>query len=164
MTVTNSIYTHSASWKIRACPFGTEYLNLMLSKRDQDIPSCVRLPTDTEDKQQGKASIKPMDSHKRGVRSHAFIKTSCSAVSLLFLLFCSVCVLCSPAVWIVSDKRAYATETDIQFVAVTAEPDPLYFHWKFGDGPEIKTTSRIYKKRYRLPDKYFSYHKLSFQL
>uniref|UniRef100_A0A8C1U2C3 Uncharacterized protein n=1 Tax=Cyprinus carpio TaxID=7962 RepID=A0A8C1U2C3_CYPCA len=67
----------------------------------------------------------------------------------------SVCVLCFSAVWIFSDKRAYASETDIQFVAVTEEPDPLYFHWKFGDGPEIKTTSRIYKKRYLLPDKYF---------
>ncbi|XP_042607838.1 polycystic kidney disease 1 like 1 [Cyprinus carpio] len=123
VTMMNSIYTHFASWKIRACPFGTEYLNLMLSKRDQDIPSCAPLPTDAEDKQQGKASTRSIDSHKR-------------------------------AVWIFSDKRAYASETDIQFVAVTEEPDPLYFHWKFGDGPEIKTTSRIYKKRYLLPDKY----------
>uniref|UniRef100_A0A673G3S9 Polycystic kidney disease 1 like 1 n=1 Tax=Sinocyclocheilus rhinocerous TaxID=307959 RepID=A0A673G3S9_9TELE len=80
---------------------------------------------------------------------------SCTNLSSLFILFHSVCVLCFPAVWIFSDKRAYASETDIQFVAVTEEPDPLYFHWKFGDGPEIKTTSRIYKKRYRLPDKYF---------
>ncbi|XP_059380022.1 polycystin-1-like protein 1 [Carassius carassius] len=123
VTMTNSIYTHSASWKIRACPFGTEYLNLMLPKRDQDIPSCAPLPTDAEDKQQGKASTESIDSHKQ-------------------------------AVWIFSDKRAYASETDIQFVAVTEEPDPLDLHWKFGDGAEIKTTSRIYKKRYRLPDIY----------
>ncbi|XP_073686658.1 polycystin-1-like protein 1 [Garra rufa] len=123
VSVTNSIYTHSASWKIKACPSGTEYLNLMLSKRDQDIPSCAPLPTDAEDKQQDKASTKSTESHKR-------------------------------AVWIFSDKRAYATETDIKFVAVTEGPDPLYFHWQFGDGPEIKTSSRIYKKRYRLPDKY----------
>lgn len=78
-------------------------------------------------------------------------------LSSLFILFCSVCVLCFPAVWIFSDKRAYATETDIKCVAVTEQPDPVYFHWKFGDGPEIKTTSRIYKKRYRLPDKYFMF-------
>lgn len=64
-------------------------------------------------------------------------------------------MLCFPAVWIFSDKRAYATETDIKCVAVTEQPDPVYFHWKFGDGPEKTTTSRIYKKRYRLPDKYF---------
>ncbi|XP_050953668.1 polycystic kidney disease 1 like 1 isoform X2 [Labeo rohita] len=123
VTVMNSIYTYSASWKIRACPSGTEYLNLMLSKRDQDIPSCAPLPTDAEDKQQDKALTKSTDSHKQDV-------------------------------WIFSDTRAYATETDIKFVAVTEGPDPLYFYWQFGDGPEIKTTSRIYKKRYRLPDKY----------
>ncbi|XP_043083010.1 polycystic kidney disease 1 like 1 [Puntigrus tetrazona] len=123
VTLTNSIYTHSASWKIRACPFGTDHFNLMLSKRDQDIPSCAPLPIEAEDRRQGKASTKPMHGHKR-------------------------------AIWIFSDKWAYATETDITFVAVTEEPDPLYFHWTFGDGPEIKTTSKIYKKRYRLPDKY----------
>ncbi|KAL0156845.1 hypothetical protein M9458_048091, partial [Cirrhinus mrigala] len=61
------IYTHSASWKIRACPSGTENLNLMLSKRDQDIPSCAPLPKDAEDKQQDKALTKFTDSHKRGV-------------------------------------------------------------------------------------------------
>ncbi|XP_056110015.1 polycystic kidney disease 1 like 1 [Rhinichthys klamathensis goyatoka] len=123
VTMTNSIYTHSTSWQIRACPSGTEYLNLMLSKRGRDIPSFAPLPTDTEDKQQDKASTKPTDSHKR-------------------------------AVWIFSDKRAYATQTDIKFVAVTEVPNPLYFHWRFEDGPEIKTTSRIFKKRYRLPNKY----------
>ncbi|XP_051737577.1 polycystic kidney disease 1 like 1 isoform X2 [Ctenopharyngodon idella] len=123
VTMTNSIYTHSTSWQIRACPSGTEYLNLMLSKRDRDIPSCALLPIDTEDEQQDKASTKSTDSHKR-------------------------------AVWIFSDKRAYATQTDITFVAVTEAPDPLCFHWRFGDGSEIKTTSRFFKKRYRLPDKY----------
>lgn len=61
--------------------------------------------------------------------------------------------MCFPAVWIFSDKRAYATQTDITFVAVTEAPDPLCFHWRFGDGSEIKTTSRFFKKRYRLPDK-----------
>ncbi|CAM4664475.1 unnamed protein product [Leuciscus chuanchicus] len=66
VTITNSIYTHSTSWQIRACPSGTEYLNLMLSERGRDIPSCAPLPTDTEDKQQDKASTKPTDSHKRG--------------------------------------------------------------------------------------------------
>ncbi|CAM4580592.1 unnamed protein product [Leuciscus chuanchicus] len=65
VTITNSIYTHSTSWQIRACPSGTEYLNLMLSERGRDIPSCAPLPTDTEDKQQDKASTKPTDSHKR---------------------------------------------------------------------------------------------------
>ncbi|XP_067290401.1 polycystin-1-like protein 1 [Pseudorasbora parva] len=123
VTLMNSIYTHFTSWQIRACPSGTDYLNLMLSKINQDIPSCALLPTDTEDKQQDKASTKSTDSHKR-------------------------------AVWIFSDKRAYATQTDIKFVAVTEAPDPLNFYWRFGDGPEIKTTSRIFKKRYRLPDKY----------
>ncbi|XP_077100644.1 polycystin-1-like protein 1 isoform X2 [Siphateles boraxobius] len=123
VTISNSICTHSTSWQIRACPSGTEYLNLMLSKRGQDILSCAPLPTDTEDKQQDKASTKPTDSHKR-------------------------------AIWIFSDKRAYATQTDITFVAVTEVPNPLYFHWGFEDGPEIKTTSRIVKKRYRLPNKY----------
>ncbi|XP_056306085.1 polycystic kidney disease 1 like 1 [Danio aesculapii] len=58
------------------------------------------------------------------------------------------------AVWICSDKQAYATQTDIKFMAVAEGLDPLYFFWRFGDGPEIKTTSRIFKKRYRLPDKY----------
>ncbi|XP_039523028.1 polycystic kidney disease 1 like 1 [Pimephales promelas] len=119
VTMTNSIYTHSTSWQIRACPSGTKYLNLMLSKRGRDIPSCAPLPTDTEDKQQDKASTKP-----------------------------------KPAVWIFSEKRAYATQTDIKFVAVTEVLNPLYFHWRFENGPEIKTTSRIFKKRYRLPNKY----------
>lgn len=69
VTMTNSIYTHSTSWQIRACPSGTEYLNLMLFKKDRDIPSCAPLPIDTEDEQQDKASAKSTDSHKQGVRS-----------------------------------------------------------------------------------------------
>jgi len=67
------------------------------------------------------------------------------------------CVMFFPAVWIFSEKRAYATQTDIKFVAVTEVLNPLYFHWRFEDGPEIKTTSRIFKKRYRLPNKCFCF-------
>ncbi|XP_051538185.1 polycystic kidney disease 1 like 1 [Myxocyprinus asiaticus] len=123
VNVINSIYTQSTIWWIRACPSGAEYLNLMLSKRDQDIPSCAPLSTEIEDRQQEKASTKFIHNHKRGV-------------------------------WIYSDKQAYATEADVTFVAVTELPDPLYFHWRFGDGPEIQTTSRTFTKRYHVPDKY----------
>ncbi|XP_073796725.1 polycystin-1-like protein 1 isoform X2 [Danio rerio] len=123
VTLINSIYSHSTNWQIRACSSETEYLNLMLSKKDQDVPFCAPLPTHTVGKQQDKASVTPIDKYKR-------------------------------AVWIYSDKQAYATQTDIKFMAVAEGLDPLYFFWRFGDGPEIKTTSRIFKKRYRLPDKY----------
>lgn len=85
-----------------------------------------------------------------------FIKKSYSVIQTYqhyFIFFCFECVMFFPAVWIFSDKRAYATQTDIKFVAVTEAPNPLYFHWRFEDGPEIKTTSRIFKKRYRLPNK-----------
>ncbi|XDV38131.1 hypothetical protein PO909_007601 [Leuciscus waleckii] len=88
VTITNSIYTHSTSWQIRACPSGTEYLNLMLSERGRDIPSCAPLPTDTEDKQQDKASTKPTDSHKRGVRSiHKEKLLRYTNLSTLFYIF-----------------------------------------------------------------------------
>lgn len=88
VTMTNSIYTHSTSWQIRACPSGTEYLNLMLSERGRDIPSCAPLPTDTEDKQQDKASTKPTDSHERGVRSiHKEKLLRYTNLSTLFYIF-----------------------------------------------------------------------------
>lgn len=94
----NSIYTHSTSWQIRACPSGTEYLNLMLSKRGRDIPSCP------EDKQQDKASTKPTDSHRRGVRSiHKENLLRCTNLSTLFYTFllwmCNVFSSCLDVFW-----------------------------------------------------------------
>lgn len=68
MTLTNSVYAHSTNWQIRACSSESEYLILMLSKKDQDVPFCAPLPTHTVGKQQDKASMKSIDSYKRGVR------------------------------------------------------------------------------------------------
>ncbi|KAI7792791.1 putative polycystic kidney disease protein 1-like 1 [Triplophysa rosa] len=121
MTVINHMHTHSTSWKVTACPSGPEYLNLMLSKTDQDI--CASLPIETEDRQQKETFAESTHNHKQ-------------------------------AVWIHTDKQAYATQDDITLVAVTEGPEPLYFHWLFGDGAEIKTTSRAFTKRYQLPDKF----------
>nr|XP_055037858.1 LOW QUALITY PROTEIN: polycystic kidney disease 1 like 1 [Misgurnus anguillicaudatus] len=124
VTITDKIYTYSTKWKITAFPSGTEYLNLKLSKTDQDIPTDAALLTEADDRQEEETSTEFTHSHKQ-------------------------------AVWIHADKQAYATEADVTFVAITEEePEPLYFLWDFGDGPEIKTTSRTFTKRYRLPDKY----------
>lgn len=65
MTVTNGIYTHSTSWRIRACPSGPGDLYLMLSKTDQDIRTS--LPTKTEDRQQDETFTDTTHKHKQGV-------------------------------------------------------------------------------------------------
>uniref|UniRef100_A0A667XXN0 Polycystic kidney disease 1b n=1 Tax=Myripristis murdjan TaxID=586833 RepID=A0A667XXN0_9TELE len=45
-------------------------------------------------------------------------------------------------------KQAYPTNTDITFLAVTDEADPLEFLWDFGDSRPVRTTSRTIIKRY----------------
>ncbi|KAG9283274.1 polycystic kidney disease 1 like 1, partial [Astyanax mexicanus] len=61
---------------------------------------------------------------------------------------------CSSAVQIYTEKQAYATGTDVTFLAVTEENDPLEFHWNFGDSNYIATTSRTFIKNFLLPDRY----------
>jgi len=59
----------------------------MLSKRGRDIPSCAPLPTDTEDKQQDKASTKP----KPGVCVRSIHKEKllrCKPKTLSYVFFC----------------------------------------------------------------------------
>uniref|UniRef100_A0A4W4GFV4 Polycystic kidney disease 1b n=1 Tax=Electrophorus electricus TaxID=8005 RepID=A0A4W4GFV4_ELEEL len=62
--------------------------------------------------------------------------------------------MCFSAVRVYTEKQAYATGVNISFVAVTAEPDPLEFHWQFGDSVTVVTTSRRFIKSYALPDRY----------
>ncbi|KAK3541608.1 hypothetical protein QTP86_033078 [Hemibagrus guttatus] len=59
-----------------------------------------------------------------------------------------------PAVWIYTEKQAYATREDIKFLAMTEEPDPLEFHWYFGDQTAVRTPSRTFVKKYLHPDRY----------
>ncbi|KAL7835535.1 hypothetical protein SRHO_G00278820 [Serrasalmus rhombeus] len=58
------------------------------------------------------------------------------------------------AVQIYTEKRAYATGTDVMFLAVTEEADPLEFHWQFGDSVTFTTRSRTFIKRFFLPQRY----------
>nr|XP_046146915.1 polycystic kidney disease 1 like 1 [Oncorhynchus gorbuscha] len=53
-----------------------------------------------------------------------------------------------------TEKQAYATNTDITFLARTEEPDPVEFLWHFGDSRPLRTTSRSLKKTYHTPDRY----------
>lgn len=48
----------------------------------------------------------------------------------------------------------YATGTDVTFMAVTEEANPLEFHWQFGDSVTVRTASRTCIKRFLLPDRY----------
>uniref|UniRef100_H3AK63 Polycystin-1-like protein 1 n=1 Tax=Latimeria chalumnae TaxID=7897 RepID=H3AK63_LATCH len=58
------------------------------------------------------------------------------------------------SVSIFTNKTVYATSTNINFLAVTDEPDPLEFVWHFGDKPPVVTTSRTITTRYSTPDRY----------
>ncbi|XP_071384147.1 LOW QUALITY PROTEIN: polycystin-1-like protein 1 [Centroberyx affinis] len=51
-------------------------------------------------------------------------------------------------------KQAYPTNTDITFLAVADEPDPLEFLWYFGDSRPVRTPARMITKRYRTPGRY----------
>ncbi|XP_019897257.2 polycystic kidney disease 1 like 1 [Esox lucius] len=53
-----------------------------------------------------------------------------------------------------TERRAYPTNTDISFLALTEEPDPVEFTWHFGDSRPVRTTSRFVRKRYNTPDRY----------
>ncbi|KAL6462894.1 hypothetical protein MHYP_G00293160 [Metynnis hypsauchen] len=70
----------------------------------------------------------------------------------------SACVAASTlqntAVQIYTEKRAYAAGTDVMFLAVTEEADPLEFHWQFGDSVTFTTRSRTFIKRFFLPQRY----------
>ncbi|XP_066545891.1 polycystin-1-like protein 1 [Amia ocellicauda] len=57
-------------------------------------------------------------------------------------------------VFIHTDETVFATNTNITFIAMTAEPDPLEFLWHFGDKPPKKTTSRNILKIYYSPGRY----------
>uniref|UniRef100_A0A3P8Y0M3 Polycystic kidney disease 1a n=1 Tax=Esox lucius TaxID=8010 RepID=A0A3P8Y0M3_ESOLU len=59
-----------------------------------------------------------------------------------------------PAVTVHTERRAYPTNTDISFLALTEEPDPVEFTWHFGDSRPVRTTSRFVRKRYNTPDRY----------
>ncbi|XP_060026981.1 polycystin-1-like protein 1 [Erinaceus europaeus] len=50
-----------------------------------------------------------------------------------------------------TNGTVFATDTNITFVAVTMETTPLEFMWYFGDDPPVRTTSRIMKKRFIIP-------------
>ncbi|KAI4895501.1 hypothetical protein NFI96_029574 [Prochilodus magdalenae] len=58
------------------------------------------------------------------------------------------------AVQIYTDKQAYAAGTDVTFLAMTKEADPLEFHWQFGDSVTVTTRSRSLIKRFVLPERY----------
>ncbi|XP_036413818.1 polycystic kidney disease 1 like 1 [Colossoma macropomum] len=62
--------------------------------------------------------------------------------------------VCFSAVQIYTEKRAYTTGTDVTFLAVTKEADPLEFHWQFGDSVTFTTKSRTFIKRFFLPERY----------
>ncbi|KAL7840831.1 hypothetical protein AOLI_G00261540 [Acnodon oligacanthus] len=70
----------------------------------------------------------------------------------------SACVAASTlqdtAVQIYTEKQAYAAGTDVVFLAVTEEADPLEFHWQFGDSVTFTTRSRTFIKRFVLPQRY----------
>lgn len=59
-----------------------------------------------------------------------------------------------PAVWIYTEKQAYATREDIQFLAMTEDPHPLEFDWHFGDQRAVRTPSRTFITKYLHPDRY----------
>ncbi|XP_058231809.1 polycystin-1-like protein 1 [Hemibagrus wyckioides] len=59
-----------------------------------------------------------------------------------------------PAVWIYTEKQAYATREDIKFLAMTEDPDPQEFQWYFGDQTAVRTPSRTFVKNYLHPDRY----------
>ncbi|KAM8769925.1 polycystin-1-like protein 1 [Rhynchonycteris naso] len=53
-----------------------------------------------------------------------------------------------------TNGTAFATDTDITFVAVTKETTRLEFTWFFGDHPPVRTTSRSVRKRLGVPQWY----------
>ncbi|XP_027621512.1 polycystic kidney disease protein 1-like 1 [Tupaia chinensis] len=53
-----------------------------------------------------------------------------------------------------TNGTVFAADTDIMFTAVTKETTPLEFAWYFGDGPPVRTTLRIIKKRLSIPQRY----------
>ncbi|XP_029442948.1 polycystic kidney disease protein 1-like 1 [Rhinatrema bivittatum] len=53
-----------------------------------------------------------------------------------------------------TNGTVFAADTDILFVAMTAETGPLDFVWHFGDQPPQRTTSRSITKRYGIPKRY----------
>nr|XP_015210158.1 PREDICTED: polycystic kidney disease protein 1-like 1 [Lepisosteus oculatus] len=59
-----------------------------------------------------------------------------------------------PSVEIRTDKSAYATDSEVVFVAVTEEPGPLEFLWHFGDKSPERTVSRRITKRFPSPGRY----------
>ncbi|XP_046733307.1 polycystic kidney disease 1 like 1, partial [Silurus meridionalis] len=60
----------------------------------------------------------------------------------------------SPAIWIYTEKQAYATGEDITFLAMSEEPDPHEFYWHFGDQTAVSTPSGTFIKKYLHPDRY----------
>ncbi|XP_075444711.1 polycystin-1-like protein 1 [Ascaphus truei] len=57
-------------------------------------------------------------------------------------------------VYIFTNGTVFSTGTDIPFIAMTAENDPLYFIWHFGDRSSERTTYRSISKRYSVPNRY----------
>uniref|UniRef100_A0A6I8NPW6 Polycystin-1-like protein 1 n=1 Tax=Ornithorhynchus anatinus TaxID=9258 RepID=A0A6I8NPW6_ORNAN len=56
---------------------------------------------------------------------------------------------------IFTNGTVFATDTDITFLALTTETNPLEFLWSFGDrSPPERTTSRSITKRYNFPNSY----------
>ncbi|XP_041923306.1 polycystic kidney disease 1 like 1 [Alosa sapidissima] len=53
-----------------------------------------------------------------------------------------------------TEKQAYAAGTEITFLAMTEEPDPLEFQWDFGNRQPVRTSSRAITKKFHLPKRY----------
>ncbi|KAI5617099.1 polycystic kidney disease protein 1-like 1 [Silurus asotus] len=62
--------------------------------------------------------------------------------------------ICWRAIWIYTEKQAYATGEEITFLAISEEPDPHEFHWHFGDQTAVSTPSGTFIKKYLHPDRY----------
>ncbi|XP_066497585.1 polycystin-1-like protein 1 [Hoplias malabaricus] len=73
-------------------------------------------------------------------------------VLLIFLLYSEGAP--DVALQISTEKQVYATETDVEFLAVFEDAGPLEFYWRFGDSEIVRTTSRTFIKRFLLPDRY----------
>lgn len=91
MTVINHMHTRSTSWKVSACPSGPEFLNLMLSKTDQDI--CASLPIDTVNRQQKETFTEATHNRKQGVILFPLTlnKATLTNLSTLFLFHVQLC-------------------------------------------------------------------------
>ncbi|XP_076147527.1 polycystin-1-like protein 1 [Alosa pseudoharengus] len=53
-----------------------------------------------------------------------------------------------------TEKQAYVAGTEITFLAMTEEPDPLEFQWDFGNRQPVRTTLRAITKKFHLPKRY----------